>query len=48
MANFGDRVGLRPPLEASPAVLGVWPFELYLSGSIIMAGFGDRVGLRPP
>ena len=48
MANFGDRVGLCPPCEASPAVLGVWPFELYLPGPIIMAKFGDRVGLRPP
>ena len=48
MANFGDRVGLCPPREASPAVLGVWPFELYLPGPIIMAKFGDRVGLRPP
>ena len=48
MANFGDRVGLCPPCEASPAVLGVWPFELYLPGPIIMAKFGVRVGLRPP
>ena len=48
MANFGDRVGLCPPCEASPAVLGVWPFELYLPGPIIMAKFGDRVGFRPP
>ena len=35
MANFGDRVVLCPPREASPAVLGVWPIELYLPGPII-------------
>ena len=48
MAKFGDRVGLRPPREASPAVLGVCTVELYLPGPIILATFGDRVGLCPP
>ena len=37
--------GLCPPSEASPAVLGVWPIELYLSGPFILAKFGDRMGL---
>ena len=45
LAKFGDRVGLCPPSEASPAVLGVWPIELYLWGPFILAKFGDRVGL---
>ena len=48
LANFGDRVDLCPPREASPAVLGVWPIELYLSGPFILAKFGDRVGLFWP
>ena len=48
LANFGDRVDLCPPREASPAVLGVWPIELYLSGPFILPKFGDRVGLFSP
>ena len=48
MAELGVRVGLRPPREASLAVLGVCTVELYLPGPIILATFGDRVGLCPP
>ena len=40
--------GLCPPSDASPAVLGVWPIALYLSGPFILAKFGDRVGLFSP
>ena len=47
IAIFGDRVGFRPPRAASPAVLGVWPIELYLPGPIIWP-FGDRVDFCPP